>query len=244
MNSILRSKKDLAFYCFSPPVMVATFIIEIVGALYVLWRYVLNDIGRLVVITLTALATFQLAEYNVCGGYGIAAEHWSKVGYIAITLLPPLGLHIMYTILGRKNLNLVWLAYATMLGFIIYFLVLYNPFRGYECTGNYVIFQLKSYASFLYGMYYYGWLFIAMGIAIREAQLLYEATSQKYTYRRQALLGMVIGYLVFIFPTAVVNGLDPRTISGIPSIMCGFAVLFALILIFYVLPRCGIKKSI
>jgi hypothetical protein len=53
------------------------------------------------------------------------------------------------------------------------------------------------------------------------------------------LLAMVVGYLVFLVPTALANTVAPETRRGIPSIMCGFAVLFALILAVYITPRIG-----
>jgi len=59
----------------------------------------------------------------------------------------------------------------------------------------------------------------------------------KIKKQREALYGMIVGYLVFLLPTAIANTIDPATMAGIPSIMCGFAVLFALILFFYILPR-------
>ena len=55
-------------YCFSPPVMIATFVIEVSLAIYTLWRYKLNPVTRLTVALLVCLAIFQLAEYNVCEG--------------------------------------------------------------------------------------------------------------------------------------------------------------------------------
>ncbi len=61
--------------------------------------------------------------------------------------------------------------------------------------------------------------------------------------QKQALLAMILGYLVFLVPTAVVNTLKPETIAGIPSIMCGFAVLFAFILYFYIIPRVSEPKN-
>ena len=86
-----RSKLNL--YCFSPPVMIATFAIEIGLAVYALWRYKLNLISRLAVAILVCLAAFQLAEFNVCEGGWIDRELASRLGYVAITALPPLGLH-------------------------------------------------------------------------------------------------------------------------------------------------------
>lgn len=52
-----------------------------------------------------------------------------------------------------------------------------------------------------------------------------------------ALLYLGIGYASFMLPTTIVYLIDQTTIAGIPSIMCGFAVLLALCLVFAVLPN-------
>lgn len=216
--------------------MIATFAVEISLLLCVVWRDKLDELGRLVVLTLLFLATFQLAEYFVCGGLGVSASGWSRLGYAAITTLPPLGLHILYVLAGRTRRRLVMFAYTLMIGFVAYFLWLPDAFRGYQCTGNYVIFQLGERASLLYGYYYHGLLLVAIALAVRWLSGMTDAAPQM-RIRRNAIRGLITGYMVFLIPTAIVNSINPETRKGIPSIMCGFAVLFALILVFYILPK-------
>lgn len=231
------------FNCFSPPVMIITFAIEIILALYTVWRYKLNTIGRLTTAILLALAAFQASEYFVCGGMGLHAEQWSRAGFVAISLLPPLGLHLLHVLTGKKGRQLVLAAYVTMAGFIAYFLLAPSAFSGHVCAGNYVIFQIGTYATWAYAAYYYGWILTALYIAIKWITL----RSQRKTPKTpkaivQSVYALVVGYLVFLVPTAVANTLKPETIAGIPSIMCGFAVLLAFILVFYILPRAGLKS--
>jgi hypothetical protein len=80
-------------------------------------------------------------------------------------------------------------------------------------------------------MYYYGWLMVGVGYAMQAARALKELSKQK------ALRGFALGYMAFIVPTTAVNIIDPNTISGIPSIMCGFAVILAIIITTVVLPN-------
>ena len=109
----MKYLKTNTTYCFSPPVMIATFFIEIGLAIYVAWRYKLNEVTRLAVALLTFLAIFQLAEYNVCeGSFGINSLGWARLGYVAITLLPPIGFHLATKIAGQKQYGLVAFAYA------------------------------------------------------------------------------------------------------------------------------------
>lgn len=225
-------KNGTAFYCFSPPVMMATFVIEIALMLYVLYRYQLNSISRLAAAMLFFLALFQLAEYNVCGGMGIHAEQWSRIGFVAITMLPVLGVHLVHGLAKRKNKLLPGIAYATALTWGLFFVFGSNSLSGHECAGNYVIFQMTDLGSILYGAYYYGWLLIGMGLALYFAQ----SAARKI---KDALYLVIAGYMIFLVPTALIVGINPSAIAGIPSIMCGFAVLFALILTFGILPRGG-----
>lgn len=236
----MHKRNNTQFNCFSPPIMIATFTIEMVLACYTIWRYKLTALTRLVVAALVALATFQFAEYFVCQqiGHGVS---WSRLGYVAITTLPPLGLHILYVLARKPGRKLVMLAYASMTAFIVYFMLYHAAFRGYTCTGNYVIFQLGSWPARAYGVYYYGWLFIALGLGLYWSRSFTEPTKLQRKRLRclQALMG---GYLAFMLPVALANSVDPSTRAGVPSIMCGFAVVFALILSLYITPRAATRR--
>ena len=62
------------------------------------------------------------------------------------------------------------------------------------------------------------------------------AARQSQHNRAGALRALALGYLAFIVPTTAANLINPATLAGIPSIMCGFAVLLAIILAGEVLP--------
>lgn len=221
--------------------MLATFIIEILLAGYTIWRYKMNVLTRLATIMLVALAIFQLCEYHVCGGLGLRAKEWSRFGFVAITVLPPAGLHMLHVLANKPKRRLVLAAYGTMVIAIGYFLLDRTAFKGYECTGNYNIFQIGMRPAIVYGVYYYGWLLAVIGLGIRWAAELKRA-GKEGAKRLSAVRGLIIGYLVFLVPTALANTVKPETRRGIPSILCGFAVLFALILTFYILPRLAMRR--
>lgn len=226
---ILKTNK---LYCFSPPVMLATFIIEIVFALYTIFRYKLTPISRLTVAILVGLAVFQLAEYNVCEtAWGVDSLTWARIGYVAITFLPPLGLHLATKIAGQKKPFIVGGAYGIGTIFAGFFLFSGHGMLGQECLGNYVIFSIAPWAVKLYAAYYYGLLALSVGYSFMASRIL------KNTSKKQALLSLAIGYLAFIVPTTAANIIDPSTLSGIPSIMCGFAVILAIILTLVVVPK-------
>lgn len=209
----------------------ATFLIEIGGALWTLIRYKTDKNARLIIALLVFLGIFQLAEYMVCeGALGLSSLDWARVGYVAITLLPPLGLHLGLSIAGKSPRGLLLAAYGSAAAFITFFLFIGHGMQGEVCMGNYVIFKIAPYAGLLYTLYYYGWLLASVGLVLRYRKKV------KRRVNRKALAWLAGGYAAFIVPTTFVNIIDPSTIAGIPSIMCGFAVILALILVFMVSP--------
>ena len=199
---------------------------------YVIFRYRLTPVTRLVVGILTGLAVFQLAEFNVCeGAWGVDSLTWARIGYVAITLLPPLGIHLITRLAGQKRPWLVGSAYASAAVFSGIFLLVGNGMQSQLCLGNYVIFTIAPWATIPYAMYYYGWLMLGVGYALKAARA-FKAKS-----KRVALRGFALGYRAFIIPTTAANVIDPSTIAGNPSIMCGFAVILAIVLTGVVLPN-------
>jgi hypothetical protein len=232
----MRAKDRRTFYCFSPPVMIATFIIEISLAIYTLWRYKFTPIIRLASLLLVFLAIFQLAEFMVCRNIGGDSLLWSRVGFASITMLPPLGIHALYAIVRAKERPLLWVAYLMAAAFVAFFALVGHAFDGHSCLGNYVIFQLAPGSGWLFGAYYYGLLLATLLLGWR-----YLRTVRKATVKR-AVSGLMLGYAIFLIPTATVHMLSPASLTAIPSVMCGFAVLLALALCFIVLPVAGEKK--
>lgn len=229
-----RLKGSLA--CFSPQVMVATFVIEIGLLIYTLVRYKLNKNTRLIALVLLLLAAFQLAEFGICGKNVQDTLLWSRIGYIAITLLPPLGLHLIYKIINKHTDWLLGAAYGTALFFVFMFGFSDSAFAAQICTSNYAIFHLVPPLGGFFFAYYYGWLFTGIGLS------LYHYKKSKKP-AQTALFYQAIGYLSFLVPTGIINMINPETMNGIPSIMCGFAVLYALILTLKIAPSLDLSKK-
>ncbi len=236
-----QQKRGVIFNCFSPPIMLATLVLEFGLAIYSVWRYKMTTITRLIMSLLVALATFQLAEFFVCTGYAHHASLWSRLGFVAISTLPALGIHAIHVLADKPGRRLVQFGYVTMALFVVIFLALPATFTGYQCTGNYVIFQVRPYIGGFYYVYYFGWLFMTIGLGMRWANQL-RAVGKTARTKLQTVQGIILGYLVFLIPAMLANVINPSTRRGIPSIMCGFAVLYALILGLYILPRVGTKR--
>ena len=229
MKGQTKNQESVIFFCFSPLVMFVSFMVEAFLAFYILWRYKLTTLVKLIFTMLAALATFQFAEYIVCEGDQQHALLWSRIGYVAITLLPPIGVHIMKIITKSKNTWAVPAAYYTSLAFMVTF-ALSDSFSGHSCEGNYVIFQLHSPFGGAFFMYYFTLLIGTIIWAFQAAR----SASEKL---RNTLHLYILGYFIFIVPALVINVWRPHTLAGLPSIMCGFAVLFAVMLGLVILPR-------
>jgi hypothetical protein len=215
--------------------MIVTMIVEIVMFLYVLYRYKLNTVTRLVAAILLLLAAFQLSEFNVCGGS--APEIFMRIGFVAITILPALGLHLISKIAKKRLLPLLIIADTLCAGFVLLFGIRGSVFLEHICGGNYAIFTLANKAGGLFFTYYYALLIIGIILS-----LYYAHTSNRRI--RKALLLQTFGYLSFLLPTGIVNTINPGTLDGIPSIMCGFAVIYAVVLVFGIMPTISHKKDV
>jgi hypothetical protein len=216
--------------------MIATFLIEIFLAGVAFWRYKLSRLSQLAILMLVFLGTFQLAEYNICAvSWGLDSLTWSRVGYVAITMLPPLGIHLAYEMAGAKKRPLLLPAYGAAAGFMVFFMFIGHALTGQACLGNYVIFTQAPDSVWLYALYYYGLLVTGITLSIRLAR-------EQPKRIKQGLYGLAAGYMIFLLPTITVNVIDHSTIAGIPSIMCGFAVLYAIILSFWILPHTAKRR--
>ncbi len=214
--------------------MLATFVIEFGLAFYTLWRYKMTTISRLAVALLIFLGIFQLAEYMVCGGLEWTGVQWARIGYIAITILPALGIHMIVKIAGKKIPLLVGSAYASCITFVVFYIIETGAISGHACYSNYAVFYTHQSNAQLFAAYYYGWLMVGSYMAWQWGM--------KNPNVQKTLHSMVLGYLVFLVPTTYFNIVDPSTVKGIPSIMCGFAVLLAFVIVFRVLPSSAQKR--
>ena len=227
---MLNPKLRLAFKCFSPLVMIITMIIEALGMVWILWRYKHTAASRLIAAVLFFLAVFQLAEYMVCERAEIFSSlTWAKIGFAAISILPALGMHLAFVLAKKTNKLLITVGYLIAVSFAIFFLTAGHGISTQQCAGNYVIFRMMPEAVYLYAAYYYIWIVSAM--------IFTYTASQKKIKNKTALHYLALGYALFIIPTTIVNLINPETISAIPSIMCGFAVLLAFCLLFGVAPN-------
>jgi hypothetical protein len=209
--------------------MIATFGIEVALALLVFVRYRVTRFGKVAGAVLILLATFQFAEYQICTTSGAGPLLWSRIGFVAITLLPLTGLYLVSLISHKPHF--LKLGYASTIGFVLYFIFVPKSITNAICGGNYVVFNTSNDLYRLYGFYYWGFLLIGIWESIEKIVSLKRRTSTK-----KLLQWMIIGYLSFMAPMGTVYLLFPSTRTAVASIMCGFALLLAFILAFKIVP--------
>ena len=201
--------------------MIATMVIELALAAWVIVRYASRTPQRLIVAMLVLLAAFQYAEFNICTNSGLGLM-WPRLGYDFITFLPPLGIHLITRLRREERPGLVMASYGAAAVFAATFSFGSSSIISGVCGGNYIILLLQPYLSNLYGIYYFGLEFIALGLALAPVR---NSSPQL----RSALRWIGLGYLAMIVPTLVIYFVLPTAKVAIPSIMCGFAVILALI---------------
>lgn len=232
MDMFKPSRSRNTFYCFSPPVMLMTCIIEVSLAFYILLTYSMRQLShRLVVFILILLAGFQGIEYVLCAQQDQESITFlAHLGYTCITLLPVLGLHLTSALVKRKTPIYVYIGYSVAVMWMIYFMALSGSVIQGQCGANYALLRMPQRISQLYAMYYIGLLIVG----IWEAY----TVSRRHLYQRfwKPLLLLILGYICILFPTASAVMIEPQTLHAIPSVMCGFALTLAVILACGVVP--------
>ncbi|MDR3692955.1 MAG: hypothetical protein P4L46_26480 [Fimbriimonas sp.] len=213
--------------------MLATFLVETVFAIYMGLRYASSVFRNLVCLILLCLASFQLAEYQVCVGPRDTAPIWGRFGLIGITMLPALGMHLIGAVTRKSILTSIGYIIA---GFYVLFFAFIPGATGQpECNGNYVIIQIGSgWYNVLFSAYY--WIFILLAMVELTLRLTRRDPPPGFGFSRQLIALTLAGYLSFTVPMGIAALLTSEVRRAIPSVMCGFALILAIILTVYVTP--------
>lgn len=221
-------------YCFSPPVMLFTFILETIFALYTLIFIKLKPSTVIIAAIFICLAFFQFCEYQICTvSSNLTLMH---LGYIAITLLPALGVHLVTLVTKHRTPKYFVYLFAAI--FVGVFLFQTQSVSYVACGGNYVLLKNSGALASTYFPFYY-----SLSLIVAMVEIFYFTINKEkgadYNTQRKLLYWLLGGSAAFIIPTAVIYIFSSAARdSGIPSIMCGFGIILAVILTFFVLPQC------
>ncbi len=209
--------------------MLLTFAIEVFMALYAIAKMPKTKPIVLGILLLILLATFQLSEYAICEGMFWSGDTWGRIGFVAITALPAIGFHLARSLTG-KSLGLI--GYTAYLSSAVWMAIFASgaAMDSYQCTSNYLIFRMNADYGGWYFVFYYVWLIAAMLTSFMHWQ--YSKSKSK----AKASLWLLAGYASFVIPATIIWALDGPASRGLPSVMCGFAVILAVILTLKVMP--------
>jgi hypothetical protein len=153
---------------------------------------------------------------------------------VAITLLPALGMHLIGTV--TRVSSVVAVGYAFAIGYGLVFLFWPGAALPAVCEGNYVIFKIEhGWVSWIYEFYYLFFVLLAMLELV--LRLAFRTQAKQRNFSKGLISLTLLGYLSFTVPMAVVGIVDASLTKAAPSIMCGFALMFALVLASSIVPR-------
>lgn len=222
----MNDKDKFSFFCFSPEVMLATFLIESCIAIYAYLKFRGTLFGKLSALILFLLGAFQFAEYQICvGNNGI---FWARLGFVVITLLPPLGVHLVSIVTGNRRF--IQFSYTLAGVFAVIFAFVPKSITGGICGGNYIIFNTAQELYWTYAIYYFGLMFVGIFDALSELRKGLPNRGRNF----KILVWLITGYFSFMVPMGLAYFIFPETAMAVPSVMCGFALTFAMILGFII----------
>ena len=215
---------------YSPILGVVTAAFEIIVAGWALMglRRTLGE--RRIVWTTSAvlvlLAGYQLAEVAICADVATAG-FLPRLAFIIVTWLPPLGLLLIAQLRRPRSRASYASAYgllAAAAGIFAWIVVDSSFATASVCNAVYARYSHVIPWFRVYAGYY--WLGL-LGMAVFSG---YGALACQDERRKQQLTLLCGGTLAFTLPAMALSWYVPATRGALPSILCHFALLFAICL--------------
>jgi len=228
--------------CFTPAVSLSVAIIEWILATILLVFFKKTSLNKYFAWLIYVLGFYQFTEFMLCTSDN--AFLWAKFGFITYTFLPAMVLHAVLRI-SRKNAKLFFI-YLIPLAFSLIALVNPNFITGAKCTSVFVQVRLalienpgplQSSVSWIYMAYYFGFMAIALGLMIKDY------LHQKNRIKRKIRIVAFIGTFMMLVPTLLLMVILPSLDAGFPSVLCGFALFFAIATFIIAYLETKLKKS-
>ncbi len=183
------------------------------------------------------LAVYQFFEFMMCA-LMLKTHFMPFAAFSLISFLPALNLIFILRFLGygNKYFRLIFLPPAV---FVIYYAFIINKFAVVKCTILYAAYNYPL--GDLFGFFYYAPIVISM-------VLLFLSLRKEKEIKKAKLSAVLLAGLIFISaPVVVAFVLSSLGRSGlldiIESIMCKFAVVYALCLAYFALTNKRIKSE-
>jgi hypothetical protein len=178
-----------------------------------------------IILLMIFLQLYQLMEFLLC--IGIDANIVGRLGLVAITFLPPLGVLLTsYACNLRHWIN--WSGLIIGIGLSLFYAIIPDAFTFQTCNPFYATYAYplgNVYGIFYFG--YIGWAFVLIIISLIRNRKTHAKNENKKA------IFVLIGYLSFLLPMGLTLIIDTSTINALESIMCKYAILLATTLLFF-----------
>jgi len=181
---------------------------------------------NLSVTILLLLALYQFFEFLICG-MNLKEGFVIYLAFVTISFLPPTGLLLIAKVNKINLKRFQGLIFAPAIFFSLYYFLTIKEFRVRECSVIYASYHYPL--GFLYGLFYYLPILIALSIAFRNL-----FTSKDKVLKRNNLI-LILGYLSFLIPMIVTLLIYPESVNFIESLMCKYAFVLSLAISYFAL---------
>lgn len=213
--------------CYTPQVSLATALIEWALAVLMVKTFKKTLLRDYFTVLIVMLGLYQFSEFMLCAtGY---ASFWATFGFVAYTFLPAICLDAVTRFLGKD-------AHPAVVYAIPVLASAYTVFSGGFVTEAYCsMFYVRvlnlfnqaqggwmRVASLVYSAYYTGFIILS-GI------LMLSARRKESDHRKKRLhLCVPVGILMMGIPAYIVMFVFPGADFTFPSVLCHFALFFAM----------------
>lgn len=210
--------------CFTPEISFATFAIEILLGIWILKKNPKKTLNQIGAVILFLLGVYQLTEFMLCTSGNPLL--WGKWAHLVYTFLPALSLHWVYTLMRKKiNLSLI---YSLPIAFSILTIATVNFVKSATCDRYFitVFYELSQLWFYSYVFYYGIFMIIALVVLIKAL------VNEKNKNQRNIYAWGLVGFLAVTAPVYVLVLLFPVLNISFPSILCEFALLFGIAVVY------------
>ena len=179
-------------------------------------------------IMITLLASYQTMEFLMCQ-FDLQESFYPYLAFVIISFLPPLNLLLVLSHTHNLKLDLkISLIFIPPVAFLIYYLFVIPKFVVAKCTVLYASYHYPL--GDLYGAFYY--LPILISIILLIKFIIKEKDKKKKLIAKVLLTGAVLISLPVVLGFSLMFAGNYAIISAMESIMCKFAILYAVVLSF------------
>lgn len=211
---------------YSPGLAIATALFEIAVAVWALRGPGNRSIIRTTAGILALLASYQLIEVGICAN-SAAAGFLPRLAFIAVTWLPPLGLLLIAKLQQPRSRMTYGNAYsmlAAALGIVVWIALDRGFVSSSVCSALFARYTNPMPRFILYSGFY--WLGL-LGMIVHSG---YGVRTCHDPHRRRLLFQVFAGTLAFVVPSMIVSSYVRPVEGALPSVMCHFALIFAVFL--------------